>query len=858
MRLFHLITWRSLRVRRLRSLLTLFGILLGVASIYAINATNQNAFRSITQLFAGTTGRVNLEVRNAANVGGVPESLRETITSVNGVQTVVAILKVPAALPGDVPDDIDLNFFGAGAGGLVFYGIDPISDPEVRDYRVTEGRFIRNTAQTIEVVLVEAYARDQSIEVGQTIQVLTAFGPMDVRVVGLLAKEGAGLTNMGKFGIMTLTHAQSITQRPDDYDQYDILTEGEPSDTAHIDSVRQALIDRLGSEYSVVYPASQGDRMIQMLSGYQIGLNFMAGIALFIGAFLIYNAFSMTVIERTRELGLMRCVGMTQRQVTVLVLLEGLVVGSLGALAGAGTGILLSIGLTSLMAEILGQSLEVGSLDLPLLIGSALLGLVVTVLASMIPARQAGRISPLEALRIRGQSSESRLVRFGWIFGVILLVVSTAILIWNPFPYDVQFRMGSLTVFLLFFGAMLIIPVTLSFWQFITRWPFKALFKELGELGARNLDRAKKRTMLTCAALLIGVSMVVVTQGMTSSFTADLYAWMDAYIGGDLYVSAPIPLNLEVQKKLDSVPGVAAVAPIRYINITWIHDETEENLSFMAVDPETYLEVARFVFTDDTPNEAEALNAFRQGGAVLISSVIAEKYGLQPGDTLEVKTVDSSAELMIAGVILDFYNQGLTVTGSWSDMTELFNIDDATTFFIKVDPNRTVSSVKASLEAQYQTEYQLVIVSNEAVRERVDTLMAQTFSMFDVLGILAVMVAALSVMNTLSMSVTERTREIGLLRSLGMTRSQTIRMILAEASLLGVIGGILGLGFGILLIRIFLSAMGAMSGYDLDFVLPVRTLWMSPILALITSQIAALIPAIRGAKTPILSAIHYE
>ena len=411
MRLFHLITWRSLRVRRLRSLLTLFGILLGVASIYAINATNQNAFRSITQLFAGTTGRVNLEVRNAANVGGVPESLRETITSVNGVQTVVAILKVPAALPGDVPDDIDLNFFGAGAGGLVFYGIDPILDPEVRDYRVTEGRFIRNTDQTIEVVLVEAYARDQSIEVGQTIQVLTAFGPMDVHVVGLLAKEGAGLTNMGKFGIMTLTHAQSITQRPDDYDQYDILTEGEPSDTAHIDSVRQALIDRLGSEYSVVYPASQGDRMIQMLSGYQIGLNFMAGIALFIGAFLIYNAFSMTVIERTRELGLMRCVGMTQRQVTVLVLLEGLVVGSLGALAGAGTGILLSIGLTSLMAEILGQSLEVGSLDLPLLIGSALLGLVVTVLASMIPARQAGRISPLEALRIRGQSSESQIGR---------------------------------------------------------------------------------------------------------------------------------------------------------------------------------------------------------------------------------------------------------------------------------------------------------------------------------------------------------------------------------------------------------------------------------------------------------------
>jgi putative ABC transport system permease protein len=200
----------------------------------------------------------------------------------------------------------------------------------------------------------------------------------------------------------------------------------------------------------------------------------------------------------------------------------------------------------------------------------------------------------------------------------------------------------------------------------------------------------------------------------------------------------------------------------------------------------------------------------------------------------------------------------LTITGHWSDLEALFDVHDASTFFIKINENATVDSVKTALEEEYQSTYQLVVVSNQAVRERVDTLMAQTFSMFDVLGVLAIMVAALSVMNTLSMSVTERTREIGLLRSLGMTQSQIVRMILAEASLLGVIGGVLGLGFGILLIRIFLAAMGAMSGYDLDFVLPMRTLWMSPIVALITAQLAALFPALRGAKTPILTAIHYE
>jgi putative ABC transport system permease protein len=130
--------------------------------------------------------------------------------------------------------------------------------------------------------------------------------------------------------------------------------------------------------------------------------------------------------------------------------------------------------------------------------------------------------------------------------------------------------------------------------------------------------------------------------------------------------------------------------------------------------------------------------------------------------------------------------------------------------------------------------------------------------MFDVLGILAVLVAALGVLNTMSMSVLERTREIGMLRSMGMSRRQVITMILAEAGLLGLIGGALGLGFGLVLTRIFLAAMGAMSGYNLDFVMPTRALWLSFVIALATSQLAALLPARRAAKTPILTAIHYE
>ncbi|HAM63899.1 MAG TPA: hypothetical protein DCP62_09765 [Erysipelotrichaceae bacterium] len=858
MRLTRLITVRSIFTRRLRSFLTLFGILLGVASIYSINYTNQNAFRSISRFFEGTSGRVDLEVRNAVNVGGIPLDRLDTILAIEGVKDAVPVLKLPAALPGETPTEMDLNFFGTNAGGLILYGIDPLKDPDVRDYRITQGRFLDPASDEKQLVLVEEYAQDQEIEVGQTINVLTVNGPVRMNVVGFIAKEGVGLTNLGKFGVMTLPLAQELTNRPDEVDQFDIVADSSNSDPAFLDALRASLLSELGEEYAVVYPASQGDRMNQMLSGYQIGLNFMAGIALFVGSFLIYNAFSMTVVERTRELGLLRSVGMTRRQITSQVLFEGLFLGGLGAIAGALMGIAMSSGLMGLMSQILGQPLNAGEFQPDILIGSMAIGMVVTLLAALLPAFQAGKISPLEALRLRGKSDDGWLIRYGWMVGIILLVLSAGILIWNPFPYDVQFRLGSVTVFALFFGAMLIIPVTLKFWQCLVRLPFHILFGPLGEIGSRNLERAKKRTMLTCAALLVGVSMIVVTTGMTGSFTADLYAWMDAYIGGDVFVGAAVPLTYELKDELESLPGVEHAAPVRYIEIEWIHDEKIEKISFMAVEPTSYTAVTRFVFEDSDLDVDQALDEFKQGGSVFVSSVISEKFKIQTGDTLRIKTLENEQTVKVAGIILDFYNQGLTVTGNWSDMERWFGVNDVTTFFVKATSGVGVTETIRQIKDGYQENYQLIIESNQSIRKRADLLMRQTFSMFDVLGVLAVMVAALGVMNTLSMSVSERTREIGMLRSMGMTRFQIIRMILAEAGLLGIIGGILGLGFGILLTRIFLAAMGAMSGYDLEFVMPVKAMWFSVVVALATSQLAALFPAIRASRTPVLTAIHYE
>ncbi|NLY37288.1 MAG: FtsX-like permease family protein, partial [Tissierellia bacterium] len=584
---------------------------------------------------------------------------------------------------------------------------------------------------------------------------------------------------------------------------------------------------------------------------------FMAGIALFVGAFLIYNALSMTVVERSRELALLRCVGMTRKQIMFQVIFEGFVLGVIGAALGIGAGILLSLGLTSFMSGILGQELERGSISYDILFSSMAIGILVTLISAFLPAYQAGKISPIAALQIRGGKEEGLLQKYGWLLGLLLLIISAGILVWNPFPYDVQFRLGSMTVFSLFLGATLTIPITLKAWQKVGRWPLRLLFGNIGEIGSRNLKRSEKRTMLTCAALMVGVSMIVSTQGITESFKVDLNQWIDAYMGADIYVGAQVPLTRQLQEKLESLPMVGVVTPVRSIEATWLKDGKEVKINFTAVEPQTYSAVTRFVFSDKDVVQEEALDKLKKGDHLFISEVMREKYGVEIADVITLKTKEGQRSFAVAAVVLDFSNQGLVVTGNISDLEKYYKIEDVNTFYVNAKDNVKISDAIEEIK-QYQKEYQLVIESNSAIKERVEVLMGQVFSMFDILGILAVLVAALGVFNTLSMSVLERTREIGMLRTMGMTRGQVVKMILAEAGLLGLIGGLLGLGLGLLLTKILLAAMGAMSGYSLSFVLPEKAIWMSIVVALATSQLAALLPAIRGARTPMLSAIHYE
>jgi len=302
-------------------MLSAFGIVLGVAGLLSIRATNQTALQSIVKLFENTSGSAKLMITSAnLDEGGYHERILRKLDTFPSLQVATPIVRVQTDLTNknEPADGLDISFFGVNSGGLTLYGVIPSREQATRAYVITQCRFLADdNSHRREVVIVETLAAEEEIQVGERIEILTPSGTALLEVVGLMAREGPGQINNGAFGVIPLETAQNLFERGNDIDQIDLVPLQPNPSTTELAALRQSVQEFVGDDYSVTYPSGQGERMTQMLQNYQIGLNFMSGIALFVGAFLIYNAFAMTVVERTREFGMLRTIGMTRSQIMV-------------------------------------------------------------------------------------------------------------------------------------------------------------------------------------------------------------------------------------------------------------------------------------------------------------------------------------------------------------------------------------------------------------------------------------------------------------------------------------------------------------------------------------------------------------
>ncbi|GAB4535593.1 MAG: FtsX-like permease family protein [Anaerolineae bacterium] len=858
--------FRNMWSRKIRTVLTIIGIVLGVAVVLAISITNDSTLASIRRIFDEASGRAHLVITSNSVMGDAFDgSVLSQVSKMPGVRQAAPSVSQKALLAADADEwGLSLSIAGtSSANDLLIFGIDPVVDLAVRDYDLVAGSFLGDDRDAYTALLVQDYADEKGLSVGDDLTILTSDNVESFRITGLIRKAGPGLQNNGAVAVVPIGAVQAVFDLGSDLNQIDLLVDPDIAESPRrLEEFKSELARALGRNYQVLYPAARGAVVSKMLASYQLGLSFFSAVALFVGAFLIYNTFTMTVVERTREIGLLRTLGMTRFQVTLLVLAEAFLLGGIGSAAGVGFGLLLSRGLMRSMGAV--TATEITQITIPPtgLATALLVGMGVTLASASLPAWRARDISPLEALRVTARPQSTPLGRYGWLVGISLIVAAYLALYRIPFRAEVQYPVGATSVFILLLGATLVVPVTIGVFEWLLRPLLTAIYKGEGRLGASNIRRAKGRTALTVAALMVGIAMIIGIQALTTSFEIDIDNWVQTAVGGDLYVRSPIPMRDEFGRRLQAEPTVAAVSPVTYHRVRRVAPNLDageaDTLLFVGIDPETYPSVASFVFEDPEADLTTALARLAAGDALLISTTLADRYGLDSGDSLRLETRRGQRDFRVAGVVVDFSSQGYVVHGTRADLERYFGEGNADEFIVALKPGVDPEAEAERLQDRYGKTRHIVVETATDFRTKVSDLTAEAFALFDVLGLIGVIIAALGVVNTLLMNVFERQREIGGLRSLGMTRAQVARMVLAESGAMGMIGGVFGTVFGFFLSQVFLLGLKVLGGYTVHYNLPLAALAISVVIALLVSQGAALYPAWRAATVRIIEAIQHE
>jgi len=495
-------------------------------------------------------------------------------------------------------------------------------------------------------------------------------------------------------------------------------------------------------------------------------------------------------------------------------------------------------------------------------VSAAVSGVLVTLFASFVPAWGVTRITPMEALRTRSQKREGFLLRHGWKLGLALLVVFIANEVWHLLPGT-----GEFSLILAFASVTLLVPVAISLLERVIRYGMSAIYGMPGKLGSLNIQRNKSRATLTVSVIVVGAAMTIGMGGMQVNFETELDSWINSAVGGDFWISRSVgtAMRPEVGQRIAGIPGIAALTPERWMYVTITGATTKDGfrarrelMLFRVIDPATRLDVSAVRFSQDDDKADELWNDFVAGDAVFVAGYVQQALGLARGDTLRIRTARGEQDLRVAGIVTDILQGGRSITGSWGDMRKYFGQSNASFYIARLAPGANSRAVEQTLKDDLAKSRHLTIQSGDEWRAEMRKMSLQFFALFNAIVAVAVVVGALGVVNTMTMSVLERTQEIGMLRSIGMTRTQVTWMVLAEAAAMGVIAALFGVGAGLALSVVMVTGMKQGTGWTISWAFPTQPMLISIVIALVVSQVAAIYPTVRATRTVIVDTIKAE
>ncbi len=845
-------TLKSLLARKLRLILSGLAVVLGVMFVAGAFVVTDTLSRSFDAVFASAYSQTDVGVSAKPKVAvaefegeeiatPLPASAVERVRTVDGVAQATGVVSVDGARVIGADGKV-LTSMGPPRLGGNWTGTDDL-------VRLREGR---GPEKADEIVVNALVAEQAGLAVGDRVGVLTLQPKKQFTLVGVFGYSG-GRDSLG--GVQEVLFTEAVAQRLmlGETGVYNAIT------VRAADGVPPAdLRDRVGATLGGDYVVKTGEQLAEdSAAGLQEGLGFFtnillgfAGVALFVGIFLILNTFSIIVAQRTRELALMRAMGASRRQVITSVLVEAVVIGLLAAVLGLAAGIGVGAGLAYLFSTFGGGGLELAPVGVPLaaVISSFAVGVLVTVVAAVLPALRASRIPPVAAMQ--DVATPDRPLTRVTVAGALIGAAGAATLgvgLYGDTGATLWLILSGVLV--TFVGIALLTPL-------VSRPVVGALGRLFswslpGRLGRLNSGRNPRRTAITASALMVGIALVtgvtVVMDSAKSSLAKQVEDTVKAQviIGGEQTGPRPPAFDAQVLREAAAIPGVRSAAGV------W-------NDQAMVGGERDYVNA-----TDDLARLADAYGATAASGTlatlrpdqVAVSTERAAENGwtlgsripvqLSRGESREYTVVATYAERALPGSLL----LPAAATADFGVPQPLFG-------FVRLTDGTPVERVLPQIRALVADSPEVSATDRSAFVAQQAGDFDTVITMVQILLALAILIAVLGVVNTLALSVLERTRELGLLRAVGLGRAQTMRMVTVEAVVISVFGALLGVVVG--------AGMGTAVTRALEsdgiteLVLPWTWMGTYLLLAALVGVIAAVLPAIRAARLNVLGAIAHE
>ena len=851
---------RGLAGRKFRTVLTATAIVLGVAMMsgaYVLTDTIDKAFNAIfVESYAGTDAVVTGKGADISFEGEeaqpppIREDVLERVRAVDGVDVAtgsVTDYQTKLLKDGEPIDTSDAPSFA--------FGLDTASEYDrFNPLNLVEGRWPSSSG---EVAIDEGVADDESLAVGDRIGV-AALGPArEYEIVGIAKYGDVSSLGGATFAIFDVPTAQSLLDKDGELDSVQAAAQDGVAAEELVTRIRAELgtsvTVRSGSEQA----SEDSDEVATFTSIIRYFLLSFAGIALFVGAFVIFNTLSITVAQRTREFATLRTVGASRRQVLGSVILEALVIGLLASIIGLFAGLGLAVGLNELFIAL--------NLDLPqtetvfatrTIVVSLLVGTLITLIAGLSPALRATRVPPIAAVREGAKLPRSALSRFGPYIAAATIVLAVLALSYAMLAPDVatgdRFILLGIGVLALFIGvallsSRLVVPLTR-----LVGWPARRIGGASGQLAEGNAIRDPGRTASTAAALMIGIALVTFVGVLAQGLRVSNSDAIEEQIQADLVVTSQDGYSefpAAVGDAAAEIEGTDVVSSVRQ-DVAEV-DDSGANLT--GLDGSSINQVYSFRWTEGSD---EVLANLGDDGAV-VPDHVADDKDLAVGDSLNVLTTDNNRREFVVRGIYDgspFYPLLGTASISQAAFDELYDRPRNRFTLINV-PGAPGAGPKTSVERGLDAFPDTRVQTRQEWIDKEDEEISQFLLLLYVLLALSVIVSLFGMVNTLALSVFERTRELGMLRAVGMTRRQTRRMVRHESVITALIGAALGLPLGVFLALLVTQAL---SEYDLQFAIPVGALITFVIVSVIAGIVAAILPARRAARLRVLEALQYE